>query len=226
MTGSPGTADDFRISAFSPVIDAAGNAEIPAGYIDPRQESTDGVNVDLGITQVAILFDRPVVSLATGNPVTVADFSVTSTGGTAPGVFSVDNSGNPTIVVTFDAIIPLQQWTTVIAAVKSQATGNPIVNVGNLGADDEPDRLDIGFLPADVDQSGDVGPFDILQFRQYVNLVIVPTEGVLGDYIDTNRNGVAGTGDPFDLLALRQLVNGVSPPATKVWNEQTLPTRP
>ncbi len=207
------TDDPFSVRSFS-------------GYIDPRQESSDGVDSDLGITQVSFLFTEPVVSLATGNPVTVADFSVTTTGGTAPGVSSVDHSGNPTIVVTLDAIIPLQQWTTVIADVKSEATGYPIVDLGQLGDDDEPDRVDIGFLPADVDQSGEVGPFDILELRQYANLVITPPEGVLGDYIDINRNGVAGTDDPFDLLALRQLINGVSPPATKVWNGEALPTRP
>ena len=129
-----------------------------------------------------------------------------------------------TVVLTLSGPIPVQQWTTIVADVRSIATKRSIVewaeNGGNGGKGvDEPDRMDIGFLPCDVDQSLVVGPFDLLRFREYVNDVIDPPQGVEIDYIDTDRSGVIG---PFDLSAFRQLLNGVSPPATRVWDDATM----
>ena len=144
---------------------------------------------------------------------------------------AVDVTANPKIVVTLDSIIPLQEWVTIRTFLFSTASPQRVIfslpegygncdAAGNCGPGvAEPDRLDIGFLPCDVDQSSDVGPFDLLAFRQITNGVVPPPSSGAADYIDTNRNGSL---DPFDLLVFRQLTNGVSPPATQVWNGQTM----
>ncbi len=82
---------------------------------------------------------------------------------------------------------------------------------------DEHDRIDFLFLPGDVDQNGVVQPFDLLQFRQIVDGIYVPAQGIDEDYADTNRTGEI---TPFDLLMYRQLINGV-PPATQPWAGET-----
>ena len=137
-----------------------------------------------------------------------------STPPTSKGIF-----GTPAPVVTLDRIITLQEWTT-IQAVVVNANGIAIVDVGDLGPGvDETDRHDVAYLPVDVNQSGDNSPFDLLTFRQYVNGQIVPSCGILLDYVDIDRNNVF---TPFDLLHLRQLINGNSPPATRVWAAESL----
>ncbi len=127
-------------------------------------------------------------------------------------VASVDATGNPTVLVTLERPISLQEWTTTQAVVQN-AGGVHITNLGDLGSANEPDRHDSGFMPCDVDQSGSCSPFDLLRFRQFVNQVSTPDCGVLLDFLDIDRTGTTG---PFDLLAFRQLVNGVFP-ATQPW---------
>ena len=99
-----------------------------------------------------------------------------------------------------------------------------VVDSGDLGPGvDEVDRVDIGYLPADVDQSGVVSPFDVLRFRQLVNDVVDPSQGTEEDFIDIDRSG---TVTPFDLLIFRQLINGEGN-STRAWSGETLnATRP
>ncbi len=184
-----------------------------SGYIDPRLESTDGVILDLGLAEVTLLFSQPVFSPG-GGSVTPADFIVSQTGtGAPPAVAAVHADDNPLIAVTLDRIITLQEWTTIQAVVEN-AGGIPIRNFGNRGPGiNEPDRLDVAFLPVDVNQDGTNSPFDLLTFRQYVNGLITPTCGPQTDYTDIDRDGYE---KPFDLLRLRQLING-SGPSTRVW---------
>lgn len=133
-------------------------------------------------------------------------------------VDSVDDSNNPLVSITLARPISLQEWTTVQAHVEN-AAGIQIVDGGNMGpGNEESDRIDIGFMPCDVDQSGGCGPFDLLRFRQYVNNVISPPCGADLDFLDIDRDGASG---PFDLLRFRQLVNGVTP-ATRAWSFQSL----
>ncbi len=213
------TGRAFVPSAAGPAIihGAAGTSFAEhafGGYIDPRVESTDGVNVDRGIDSVTLMFSEPVFAVG-GGAVTPASFIVTETGGGgAPNVMAVDASSNPSIVLTLNAPITIQEWTTIRANVEN-ASGVSISNLGSLGPIDEPDRIDIGYLPTDADQSGSVTPFDLLAFRQIVNDVTTPDAGIGLDYTDTDRSGDS---TPFDLLAFRQLINGVSPPATQAWN--------
>ncbi len=188
-----------------------------SGYIDPRRESDDGVSVNQGITTVSITFTEPVRNIG-GGPLDATAFELTTTGAAIIGVASIEAVDSPTIVITLDAPLAPGSWYTLTASVEDMV-GNAIENQGNLGpATDEPDRVDIAFLPADIDQDGTVGPFDVLRFRQYVTETAEPEQGVVADFADINRGG---TVDPFDLLTLRQLVNGVTP-ATQSWSGVTL----
>ncbi len=191
-----------------------------SGYIDPRRESSNGVDFNEGIAQTTILFNKPVESVG-GGALSPADFVVTETGGgTPPTVTAVDDSQMPLVVLTFDRPITVQEYTTVQAVVQDTLDPPTVINnAGNQGPGvDEADRVDIGFLPADVDQDGQAGPFDLLRFRQIVNDQFTPTQGVQADFVDMDRDAAVG---PFDLLAFRQLVNGVTP-STQSWATQSL----
>ena len=56
-------------------------------------------------------------------------------------------------------------------------SGIPIDNRGDLGPGmNESDRVDIGFLPDDIDQNGIVQPLDLLRFRQLLTGVLGTTD--------------------------------------------------
>ncbi len=195
-----------------------------SGYIDSRRESTDGIHFDQGLREALIRFDRSVFACDQSD-VTAANFVLSETGGgTPPTVDGVAYEGGDQsyVRVHWDRPITIQQWTTLRADVCS-VSGTPIITLGDLGpGTDEPDRVDFGFLPADVNQDSEVGPFDLIRFRQYTNDVSDPPVGVELDYIDVNRDGSL---TPFDLIAFRQLVNGV-PPSTRLWAGATIGPQP
>lgn len=197
-----------------------------SGYIDPRSESSNGVDLNRGITEVALLFSEPVDSVG-GGPLTPDAFIVTETGGAAPPtVDMVDASAMPLVVLTLSRPPTLQEWTTIQAVVQDQSDPpNVIVDGGDQGPGvNESDRIDIGFLPADINQTGNVNPLDLLTFKQFVNGVQTPPLGTLEDFIDINRDGVV---NPLDLLSFKQLINGVSPPSTIEWALESMNnTRP
>ncbi len=191
------------------------------GYVDPRAESSDGAVFDLGVDRLTIRFSEQVTGVG-GGPLTPGAFTVTGTGTGHPTVTGVDDSQNPVIALTLSGPIPVKEWTTVIASVED-LTGNVIELIGDLGPGvDESDRVDVGFLPADVDQSGVVSPFDLLRFRQIINDLFNPPQGTDADFVDIDRNGDI---TPFDLLNFRQLINGTGN-ATRPWSGENLPTRP
>lgn len=191
-----------------------------AGFIDPRGESTDGQTFDLGIRNLWVEFSEPVVdvgSTAGGTEtgaLTSDAFLISETGGDPPpGVEYFTFPTHREMLVRLDEPIAPQEWTTIRFDVEDLC-GNPIENLGDLGPEtDEPDRVDIGFLPCDIDQSGIVQPLDLLWFRQMFTGVRVPKLGGLRDYIDSDRSG---TLNPTDLLRFRQLLLG-TPPATRPW---------
>ncbi len=194
-----------------------------SGYIDPRQESSDGVNFDLGIQEISILFSEPVRDVASGpsGELTVNAFSI-ATGAGEMMVVSVDASENPLVRLGLSFPLFTGGWTTVVADVEDMS-GNRIDHLGDLGPNtDEPDRIDIGYLPGDVDQSGGVQALDLLRFRQALSGVFVPEVGSMLDYFDTDRNG---TVQALDFLRFRQLLLG-SGNATQVWQGVEIPTRP
>lgn len=188
------------------------------GYIDPRSESTNGVDFDAGITEVQILFSEPVENVG-GGDLTADAFLITETGSaTPPAVVSVAADpppAGPLVTLTLSRPLTPQEWTTVQAVVQDLAdTPNVIVDSGNQGPGvGEPDRVDIGFLPADVDQNGTVNPLDLLRFKQFVNGIQSPAKGTLEDFLDIDRNGVI---NPLDLLGFKRLINGITP-ATQAW---------
>ncbi|MEE9297312.1 MAG: dockerin type I repeat-containing protein [Phycisphaerae bacterium] len=182
-----------------------------SGYIDPRRESDNGTDLNQGIDSFTLIFTEPVFDVGNtsgGWPygvLTTASFSVTETGGREPpNVVDVSvDLEDPTIVfVEFDRIIRLQEWTTVIADLED-ACGNRIPTEGSLGPGvDETDRVDVGFLPGEVNQDGRFNPLDVTRFRQFVNGVREPPCLGFLPFIDINRNGSV---NPLDLTALRHL---------------------
>ncbi len=193
-----------------------------SGTVDAAIESSNGSALDRGLQSAEIHFNTEVYKADGSSAVDASNFSLTETGGGAvPAVTAVGYGADNTIVIVdWDRPLTLQEWTTIHADVYS-ACGAAITNLGDLGAANEPDRVDIAFLPGDVDRTFDTGPFDLLVFRQIVNGVTPSSNFGCSsndcDYIDSNRSGVCGLTDPFDLLTFRQIVNGVSP-TTRVWN--------
>lgn len=195
-----------------------------SGFIDPRLESSNGVDLDAGIDRLIIVFNTPVFDLgstASGTQpgmLTPAAFEVLVTGGDAPAVDAVNLLAPEVVEVVLDAVIPVREWTTVVAAVEN-ACGVAVQNSGDLGpGQPEPDRLDVGFLPGDVDQNATVTPLDLLRYRQAVQGTWTPPAGEPADLLDTDRNGVT---NPLDLLRFRQVLLGV-PPATQAWSQQSM----
>lgn len=232
FTAAPAT---IHVAAGDPpvLVHGAGQTTPRSGYIDPRRESTDGATQDQGIASLTLVFDQPVFGNG-GTPAGADDFVVTSTAGAAPTVVDVQSPDNTSFVLTLSGPIPVQGWTTVRAVVQN-ASGTPISNLGDLGASDEPDRVDLGFLPGDIDQNGVVEPIDLLRFRQYVGIELPGgtctscPHNVFGgepaDYFDIDRSGGANPVDPLDLLRYRQLLQGTGT-STRAWAGETLAPRP
>lgn len=191
-----------------------------SGYIDPRRESTNGTDLNAGLRSISIKFSEPVVTHeCTLVDTTTASFSLNVTGGTSPMIESVETCDNQVVTVRLDRSAPLREWTTLIADLQD-LDGNNIESAGDQGPGvNEVDRVDVGFLPGDIDQTAGVNPLDLLAFKQFVNGIATPPRGVLEDFIDIDRNGLV---NPLDLLAFKQLINGISPPSTQTWAGATM----
>ncbi len=194
-----------------------------SAYVDPRTDvSFPPLPAGpVGLTEAFIRFNRDVMSCDL-SPIGPDDFVLTETGDlNPPTVVSaeyVDLPDRSYVRVTWDRPITLQEWTTLRADVCS-LWGIEIQSQGDMGPGiNEPDRIDLTFLPADVDQNGINAPFDILVIRQYLNDINLPEMGTLEDFVDIDRNSVI---TPFDLLRVRQLLNGI-PPATRPWAGESL----
>lgn len=204
----------------------AGQTRPYSGYIEPRWDAHVPPNAP-PVDRVTIVFSEPVFH-TDGSALTAGNFSVAETGGgAAPTVTEITTADNTTVTVVLSRPITLQQWTTVVANVADANGCNQIVNQGNLGASNEPDRIDIGFLPSDIDQNGVAQPLDLLRFRQFLsgNCPQCPhilIGGTPEDFFDIDRNG---TIQALDLLRYRQLVFGTAG-ATMPWNGETIGPRP
>lgn len=204
-----------------------------SGYVDPRIEnlsSTPPLLHTQGLNRVRILFDQPVFALG-GGPVAPGSFVVTSLSGTAPTVASVTEISageNVRFELMFAGLPPLQTWTTVRAMVQN-ASGTPILNMGNLGPGmNEPDRMDYAAHPGNVNQDSQVAPIDLLRFRQRIANACGACPSCGGEvlFFDMDRNTLFI--QPIDLLRLRQVLTGAAP-ATRNWGmapNNTLPLRP
>lgn len=194
------------------------------GYIDPRVESDNGVDQNLGVDMIAIKFSEPVkdIGLLEGGGLTIDSFSVVTPGTNAFEIVNVDDSQNPLILLELSAPIPVGQWTTIKASVED-FLGNRIDDLGDLGpGSDEPDRIDIGFLPGDVDQNGLVDPLDLFTFRGLITASVPADMQTMLEIADINRNGSI---EPMDLFVYRQLIQGVGS-ATQAWSGASLDARP
>lgn len=180
------------------------------GYIDPRIESSNGVTLDLGMTEITLEFNLAVRD--EGSPfITPNSFALSQTGGgDAPIVESLSTEDGRVITLNLDRTLTPGEWTTVEINAVSDCSGEPL---------DGETTLQIGFLPGDVNQNGVVQPTDLFAFRQYVNGLATPDIGTVEDYIDTDRDGNIS---PIDLFRYRGLINGVSP-ATQSWAGASLP---
>ncbi len=176
------------------------------GYIDPRAESSDGIALDMGIDRLTLTFSERVVAPG-GAPLDASAFAVSVTGGINPRIRGVSTSANPTVEILLRQPIPVQQLTTIEAEVEDLSGNTATCSVT------------YGFLPADINQDGQVSPLDLIQYRLFLSGVEEPSHGTVGLYLDINRDG---TIVPLDLLRFRQLQAGTGP-ATKAWAGETLP---
>lgn len=206
-------------------VNSSTNMHLCSRYVDPRRESTNGGALNLGVTRVVLKFNKEVFKADGVTEPDRLDFMVSQTGdGIPPGIVSaeyasVGSSGEDrsTIEVTLSRPITPREWTT-IRAVVYDSCGVVIENLGDLGPGiTEPDRIDIGFLPGDVNQNGCVSPLDLLAFKLAINVGTLPANGCsddLMDYVDCDRSGVV---NPLDLICYKRLINGISP-ATRSWS--------
>ncbi len=209
-------APEILHANVAPSPSGSASASTCSGYIDPRIENIviSGVDTPVGPDEVVFEFSEPVFAIG-GGPVTAASFAVTQTGaGTPPGISAVVEDSPSIYRVQLDRIIDFNEWTTVQAMVED-ACGNEIPNMGNLGpAANEPDRIDIGRLPGDINQDGIVSPVDLVNLRQFLRANSFHNDCDDMLYFDLNRNG--NLGDPQDLIRFRQIRQG-SAPATQNW---------
>ncbi len=220
------TLDAVELASAPPAIVHDGGSTIPpSGYIDPRDESSNGFDLDLGIDTIQLTFNKPVrdINMNEGGGLTIDAFTIAADEAVAtPTIVAVETSNNINVTLTLSSPIPVGAWTTIVADVEDFA-GRRIVDLGNQGPGvDESDRIDIGFLPGDVDQSATVSPFDLFRFRQLVFEVIAPEFGTREDFIDTDRSG---TVNPVDLLHFRNLIVG-NGAATQSWSGVSLQPQP
>lgn len=197
-----------------------------SGYIDPRIESSNGMDLNRGLSSVQFLFSSEMFGDAMGGALTPANFIVTQTGGAlAPSVMSaVKNGVTPALVtVTLSRPITLQQWTTIAADVYD-GNGCEIRAVDNGGCTTDTNEITVGFLPGDIDQNRSVQPLDLARLRQFLTAnAYHPTCGLDLDFFDIDRNNA--TPQPLDLLRFRQIVTGANP-ATRNWTGQSIPVCP
>lgn len=213
------TVQPFIVHGYSAPPTGGGGTWPCTGYIDPRIESDNGIDANLGVNEVILAFSEPVCAVG-GALVDASSFDVIETGPVAPpNVASVEALDPVTYKVTLDRLMTLGEWTTVRATIEDEC-GNPIVNNGNRGPGEaEPDRIDIGCLPGDVNQDGIVSPLDLINLRQFLTSASFHNECDDLLYFDSDRDGVMP--EPQDLLRFRQILTGASP-ATQSWALQEM----
>ncbi len=192
------------------------------GYVDPRNDSDNGTDANMGMQVFTIRFDQPIRAIG-GGAVTAASFEVFETGDVPPPtVVAASSSDNRTVRLSLSRPITIQEWTTIQVHVENLA-GVPIPNLGNLGETSEPDRIDVGFLTCDTNQNGFVEPVDLTRHRQFQLGQGTVSVGTISDVGDINRDGVFS---PVDLTRFRQLLAGEGN-AIKPWlGEQLNHPRP
>lgn len=191
-----------------PVIVSSDPAD---GTVDVRQDLSVSGTTPQGFDRVIVTFDRPVLDATTMEELTTGSFELIDTSNAAPDILSVVPGNDPpnTYEVVFVDPITPGAWTTLIAHVVAE-DGTPI---GSNPAD----RVDVGFLPGDVNLDGTSTPADVLALIDSLNgQVLLPLE-----QMDVNRSGIA---EASDVLRLIDLLNGQN--STQAWLLEQLPPRP
>lgn len=191
---------------------AIGETHPCSGFIDPRtdtmMEGDDPVAV--GLLSADVRFNMPVYGDQFLAEVSPANFALASeleqSNVNIVSVTMLDN--DPSYYrVEWDQPLSAGQWSTLTANVYN-AIGQSIDTLGNVGSSgNEPDRIDIGFLPGDIDQNGEVNPLDLFRFRQLINGTETVECGELADYLDFNYDGAVS---PSDLWVFRQMLQDQS----------------
>jgi hypothetical protein len=222
----PGPPEEIHANLEVPLADSTPPkivGSIPhAGYLDPRMESSDGVSLDMGITEIMLIFSEGVQNLD-GTALSADAFTIRETGGgDPPGILGIQTDDDTVVTVFWDRPITLQEWTTIEANVEDFA-GNDIVDLGDMQEIDEGDRVDIAFMPVDVTQDGLSRPQDLSRWIQMYTGEVEPPKGEPELFIDTNRDGLI---QPLDLSKFIQLLSGTGS-STRVWNGEAMNnTRP
>jgi hypothetical protein len=187
------------------------SSDPPNGWVDVRQDrSVTGVTPH-GLDRVRITFNCRPTDAETGAELSVESFIIQSDGGAEPTALSTlpVNGDNRTYEIVLSDPIPSGAWTTIVV----NAAG-PFGQTITTGTGD---RVSFGFLPGDIDGSGQSSPSDILWLIDCLNGV----RGCGSDSCDVDRSGACG---PPDILRLIDLLNGVN--TTHAWLNVTLPPLP
>lgn len=197
-----GTFFEGSSCALDPCVDVPApkiaSSDPPSGAVDARQpHDPSSTTPTQGYSSVQICFDSAVFGADDGDVVGTNDFITeeTTAGGTVagPAVTGVTDDGDNCYTVTFERTITPQAWTTVIALVEG-TDGDPILG-------DPFDRVDIGYLPGDVDALLTSGALDLLKLIDHLNMVV--TLDIWS--VDIDRSGLAAAAD---VLRLVDLLNG------------------
>jgi len=192
-----------RVNAFEALLAAPDYPRIldsvpPSGAIDARRphEPDDALAV-FGWDSVELVF--PATSIAT---VDLDDFEVTVHGGSTAGanlsVAAIEQLDNDRLLVTLDGLIEPKAWTR-IAHVSSNS------------------RVDLGFMPGDVNGDTAATATDVLDLIDFLNGVGDPREVWS---TDLDRSGVANAAD---ILEVVDLLNGAG--LYEAYNNTRLPSR-
>ena len=181
------------------------------GLIDARQpHPLTSLTPLQGFSVIQVCFDLPVFD-AGGEALAVDDFTLVETPeqvDPVPAVTAVVDLGGNCFEVQLERPITPGVWTTIIANVYSES---------GLAIDPAADRIDIGFLPGDVDGSGGSTAVDITILVDALNGVIVLPESAT----DIDRSGQT---TPNDIIQEIEVLRGAE--TFTEWFGTFLPDQP
>ncbi|HEY3242418.1 MAG TPA: hypothetical protein VGM03_03620 [Phycisphaerae bacterium] len=182
---------------FRDVLDTGTSSALTAGIGGTGTAPQGGIQY----TPISVTF-----SAAPSPAPSVANVTISCTGGTCPAVTSVTGSGAGPYLITLSAVIPPTRCTTLTFA--GTAPGQ---------------KLQYQFLPGDANLDGSDNTLDLLALVQALNN---GTANIAGNFarFNINRSTESPPVNTTDLLRLVQLLNGVG--TTQVFNGATVAACP
>lgn len=175
------------------------------GFLDARQDRSVSGRTAQGVDSIRLTFNCavcPVADAETHSQLSTESFTISDTANTPPSVLDVqpvEGLPNTFQVLLSDPITP-GAATTIMAHVESGAGVRTVTNSG--------DRIELRFLPGDVNGDGTTVPSDILSLIDHLNgITTLPIEST-----DIDRSGISA---PSDIIRLIDLLNGVN--TTRSW---------